>query len=173
MFFFLQLTPCGHSPYVTSSLTRWVCLLWIGLVFFFKRTYRTNRMLLKIIPFALYIVLCQFRLWKADHAYLTYLVLQRQLSHLNGSKLDRRQFRSLIVSMSRFALSYAANMYIFIILYDFCLLPAQFYYTNINIYIRKVESRVRIADRCASWKISNGSCLQQIPRCDKHKSLLI
>jgi hypothetical protein len=26
--FFLQLTPCGHSPYVTSSLTRgWVCLL--------------------------------------------------------------------------------------------------------------------------------------------------
>jgi hypothetical protein len=29
--FFLQVNPCGHSPYVTSSLTRgWVCLLWIG-----------------------------------------------------------------------------------------------------------------------------------------------
>jgi hypothetical protein len=32
--FFLQLSPCGHSPYITSSLTRrWVCLLWICLVF--------------------------------------------------------------------------------------------------------------------------------------------
>jgi hypothetical protein len=27
-----------------------------------------------------------------DHAYLTYLMLQRQLSHLNGRKLDHRQF---------------------------------------------------------------------------------
>jgi hypothetical protein len=30
----LQLNLCGHSPYVTFSLTRgWVCLLWIGFVF--------------------------------------------------------------------------------------------------------------------------------------------
>jgi hypothetical protein len=36
-------------------------------------------------------VLCQPRICKADHAYLTYLTLQRQLSHLNGRKLDRRQ----------------------------------------------------------------------------------
>jgi hypothetical protein len=29
---FFQLNPCGHSPYVTSSLTkRWVCPLWICL----------------------------------------------------------------------------------------------------------------------------------------------
>jgi hypothetical protein len=28
---FFQLNPCGHSPYVTSSLTiEWVCLLWTG-----------------------------------------------------------------------------------------------------------------------------------------------
>jgi hypothetical protein len=27
----------------------------------------------------------------ADHAYLTYLMLQRQLSHLNGRKLDHHQ----------------------------------------------------------------------------------
>jgi hypothetical protein len=26
-------------------------------------------------------VLCQYRLWKADHAYLAYLMLQRQLTH--------------------------------------------------------------------------------------------
>jgi hypothetical protein len=28
--FFFQLSPCVHSPYATSSLTRrWICLLWI------------------------------------------------------------------------------------------------------------------------------------------------
>jgi hypothetical protein len=36
-------------------------------------------------------VLCQYRLCKADHTYLTYLMLQRQRSHLNGRKLDQRQ----------------------------------------------------------------------------------
>jgi hypothetical protein len=49
-------------------------------------------MLLKILASALYIqVLCQYRLCKADHAYLTCLMLQRQLSHMNRRKLDRRQ----------------------------------------------------------------------------------
>jgi hypothetical protein len=29
-----QLNPCGHSPYITSSLTRgWVCVLWACLAF--------------------------------------------------------------------------------------------------------------------------------------------
>jgi hypothetical protein len=32
------------------------------------------------------LVLCQYRFCKVDHAYLTYLMLQRQLSHLNGRK---------------------------------------------------------------------------------------
>jgi hypothetical protein len=36
-------------------------------------------------------VLCQYRHCKAEHAYLTYLILQRQLSHLNGRKLCHRQ----------------------------------------------------------------------------------
>jgi hypothetical protein len=57
--------------------------------------------------------------------------------------------------MSGLALSYTANMFILMILHDFCLLPAQFCYTIV--YIRKVESRVQIADRCAPWKISNGT----------------
>jgi hypothetical protein len=39
-------------------------------------------------------VLCQYRLYRADHAYLTYLMLQRQLSHLNGRKLDHRQVQA-------------------------------------------------------------------------------
>jgi hypothetical protein len=51
---YLQLNPCRHSPYVTSSLTRgWVCLLWMGFAFV-KCMYRTYSMLLKILPFALY-----------------------------------------------------------------------------------------------------------------------
>jgi hypothetical protein len=37
-FCFLQLNPCGHSPYVTSSLTRgWVCVLSTSLPF--RRVY--------------------------------------------------------------------------------------------------------------------------------------
>jgi hypothetical protein len=39
-------------------------------------------------------VLCQFSLCKAHHAYLTYLMLQRQLSHLTTVK-----FKPLIFSM--------------------------------------------------------------------------
>jgi hypothetical protein len=31
-------------------------------------------------------LLCQYRLCRADHAYLTYLMPQQQLSHLNGRK---------------------------------------------------------------------------------------
>jgi hypothetical protein len=34
------------------------------------------------------------RLSKADHVYITYLVLQWQLSHLNAHKLDHRQVQS-------------------------------------------------------------------------------
>jgi hypothetical protein len=51
---FLQLISWGHSPYVTSSLTRrWICpyeYAWP----FVKFTYRTYSILLKILPCALY-----------------------------------------------------------------------------------------------------------------------
>jgi hypothetical protein len=72
---FFQLNTYGHRPYVTSSLTRWwICLLWIGFAFV-KCTYCTCSMLLKFLPCALYTspALCQSRLCKADHVYLTYL----------------------------------------------------------------------------------------------------
>jgi hypothetical protein len=36
-------------------------------------------------------VFCQYRLCKAEHDNFTYLMLQRQFNHLNGSKLDHRQ----------------------------------------------------------------------------------
>jgi hypothetical protein len=57
--------------------------------------------------------------------------------------------------MSGFALSYDTSMFILTILYDFCLLSAQFCY--IIFYLLRVESRMQNADRCALWKISNGT----------------
>jgi hypothetical protein len=82
---FFRLNPCGNSPYVIFSLTRrWGCLLWICLVFRQMCVSHIIRML-----FLRYMqILCQYRVCKADHVYLTYLMLQRQLSHLNGRKLD-------------------------------------------------------------------------------------
>jgi hypothetical protein len=100
---------------------------------------------------------CHSRLCKADHAYLVYLMLQRQLSHLNGRKLDRRQVETYYVFffLSGFDLSYAANVIVLVILCDLCLFPVQFRY--IFVYIPKVESRVQFADRCAPWKIVIGA----------------
>jgi hypothetical protein len=63
------------------------------------------------------------------------------------------------------------------VLYDFCLLPAQFCY--IIVYIWEAKRCVQIADRCAPWKISSVvqdlvlQALSQIPRRDKLKSLLM
>jgi hypothetical protein len=89
--YFFATEPLRSSPYVTSSLTRgWVCLLWIGLAFV-KCKYRIYSILLTILLLHYILVLCPSRLCKAEHAYLTYLMLQRQLSHLNRRKLDRRQ----------------------------------------------------------------------------------
>jgi hypothetical protein len=56
--------------------------------------------------------------------------------------LTTAKFKPPIFSMSGFALSYTANMFIRMILYDFCLM----------VYIRKVESRVQIA--CAPPSLS-------------------
>jgi hypothetical protein len=69
--------------------------------------------------------------------------------------LTAAKCKSLIFSLSGFALYYAMNMFILMILYDFCLSLAQFYY--IIVYLRKVESCVQIADRCAPWKLFNGA----------------
>jgi hypothetical protein len=69
--------------------------------------------------------------------------------------LTAAKFKPLIASMSGFALSNVANMFILMILYDFGLLPAQLRY--IIVYIRKVENCVHIAERCAPLKISGGA----------------
>jgi hypothetical protein len=84
------------------------------------------------------------------------------ISCYNGSlvtstvvSLTAAKFKPLIFSVPGFALLYAANIFSLMNLYDFWLLPAQFY--HIIVYIRNVESLVQIADRCASWKISSGA----------------
>jgi hypothetical protein len=99
--------------------------------------------------------------------------------------LTTAKFKTLVFSMAGFLLSYTAKMFILIILYDSCLSPIQFCY--IIVYIGKVESRVQIAVRCATWKnfqlceelsfecaaILRDRCLPLITRRDKRKSLLI
>jgi hypothetical protein len=45
--------------------------------------------------------------------------------------LTNTKFKPLIFSMSSFALSSTANMFVLMILYDFCLFPAQFCYINV------------------------------------------
>jgi hypothetical protein len=69
--------------------------------------------------------------------------------------LTTAKFKPLIFSMSGFTLSYTANMFILVILYDFYWSPAQFCY--IIVHIRKVECSVQIADRCAPSKFSSGA----------------
>jgi hypothetical protein len=64
-------------------------------------------------------VLCRYRLCKADHAYLM------------AVSMTTAKFKPLTFYMSGFAFSYTTNMFILIILYDFCLLPAQFCYNRI------------------------------------------
>jgi hypothetical protein len=89
---FFQLNSCGNSPYVTSSLMRWrVCLLWICLAFRQVYISHIDRVIENFFLLHYTQVLCQYRLSRANHAYLTYLKLQRQLIHLNNRKLDHRQ----------------------------------------------------------------------------------
>jgi hypothetical protein len=83
--------------------------------------------------------------------------------------LTTAKFKPLIIYISSFALSYTTNILILIILYDFCLLPAQFCY--IIVYIRKVESRVQIVDLCAPWIISDGGENLVFRRCSFKKQV--
>jgi hypothetical protein len=66
-------------------------------------------------------VLCQYRLCRADHAYLTYLTDNGSLIVWTVVSLTTAKFKPLVFPMSGFALFYTANMFILVILYDFCL----------------------------------------------------
>jgi hypothetical protein len=68
-------------------------------------------------------------------------MLERQFIHWTVVSLTASKFKHLV---SGFPFSYAAKMFIILILYDFCLLPDQFCY--IIVYTQKVESCVQISD---------------------------
>jgi hypothetical protein len=143
--FFLQPNPCCHNPYVTSSLTRgWVCLLWIGLAF--RQIYVSN--LQHVIENSSF---CTTHKSSVITGFAEQIMPILRILCYNGSSvpwtvvsLTTAKFKPLIFSVSGFAVSYTANTFILMILYDFCLLPVKF--CCIIVYIRKVESYVQIAD---------------------------
>jgi hypothetical protein len=151
--FVLQLKPYTHSLCVTSSLTRRrTCILWISLAFV-KRTYYTSHMQHVIENSSFY------NIYKSStsRGFSKPIIPILFTLCYNGSLLTWTavKFKLFIFSMPGFALPYATNIIILMIEYDRCMLPAQFCY--IIVYIRKVENRVQIADRCVPWKISNGA----------------
>jgi hypothetical protein len=152
--FFFQLNPCGHSPYVTSCLTRrWVCFLWIFLTF--RRVYVSH---IKHVTgnsslCTIYKASVSIRFAKQIIPILCILCYNGGLVTWTVVRLTFTKFKPLIFSMSGFTLSYTANMSITMILYDFCFLPAYFF--CIIVYVRKVESCMQIADRFAPCKISS------------------
>jgi hypothetical protein len=87
---FFQLSPCGNSPYVTSSLTRRWGLSLMNMLGLSSSVYLAHTACYwKFILLNYTQVLCQHRLCKADHAYVKYLMLQRRSTvYSNGSKLD-------------------------------------------------------------------------------------
>jgi hypothetical protein len=97
--FICNWTLASLSPCNSLSNGRMGCLLWISFAFF-NFAYCTYSMLLTILPWHSIQVFCQFRFCRAVHDFLTYVMLQRQLSYLNGRNLDRRQVSTWKVSIS-------------------------------------------------------------------------
>jgi hypothetical protein len=99
-------------------------------------------------------VLCQSRLCKADHVcVLLILCYNGSIVTWTVVSLTTAKFKPLTFSTSDFALSYTAKMFVLMILYYLCLFSVQFCY--IIVYIRNVENRMQIADRCTLCRVSN------------------
>jgi hypothetical protein len=113
----------------------------------FCQVYASHiQIFLKNFPYVYIQVLCQSRLCKTDRDCLTYTwTTGGSLSYLTALSLTATKFKPHAIStcMSGFALSYAANMFILMILYDFCLLPAQFCYIIVYIWRLKALCKSR------------------------------
>jgi hypothetical protein len=165
--------------FVTEPLRSWslcnilsderVGLSLIKILAFVRSRYRIYSMLLKILPFALYkIPLCPGSA-KQIMSVLRIFCCNGSLVIWTVVRLTTAQFKPLICSISGFAMSYTANMIVLMILYDFCLLPAQLCYSiyricvYIYIYIYICSVCIRLYNRihmegwkpCAPWKISS------------------
>jgi hypothetical protein len=151
---FLRVNSRSHSPYVTSSLRRGcVCLSWICLAF-----------LQVYVSYIWHLTdnysFCSIHKFPLSPGSKKQIMFISGILCYNGSlvtwtviSLTAAKFKPLIFPISGFALCYIANIYILMILYDICLLPAQVSY--IIVYILKVESSVQIVDRRVPWKIVN------------------
>jgi hypothetical protein len=100
--------------------------------------------------------LFQSRLGTADYALvISSLHYNDSLVTWTVVHMTASKFKHLSVfSVSGFALSNITNNCIFMILDDFCLLPAWFCYVIIN--VRYMENLMHIVNRCALRKIANG-----------------
>jgi hypothetical protein len=65
------------------------------------------------------------------------------------------KFKPFVFPVSGFALSNIANIFVFMIYYDFCLQPAWFCYVIVN--IRNLESHMHNADGFAPRETANGA----------------
>jgi hypothetical protein len=141
---FFQLYPSGNIPYVTSSLTRrWVCLLWMYLAF---QVYVSH--IQHAIENSSFCIIYKS---SVSTGFAEQIMPILHILFYNGSlvtwtvaSFTTAKVKPLVFSVSIFTLPYTTNMFVPMILYDF-LSPTQFYY--IIVYMRKVESRVQIADR--------------------------
>jgi hypothetical protein len=147
--FFYKLNLCCHSLYVTPfQMRRWVCLLWICLAF--------RQHVIENSSFCImYKSSVSTGFGKQNMPIVCILCYNGSLVTWRVVSLTAAKFKPLIFSTSGFDLSYIANMFILMILYDFCLLPALFCY--MVIYVWKVESGVQIMKWCAPWKIFSGA----------------
>jgi hypothetical protein len=106
-FFFFQLNPYGHSPYVTTSLTRgWVCLLWICLAF--RQVYVSH--IQRVTENVCFCTVCKSPL---NRGFAKQIMPILRILCYNGSlvtwmdiRLTTTKFKPLIFPMSGFALSY-------------------------------------------------------------------
>jgi hypothetical protein len=90
-----------------------------------------------------------------DRDSLLYTMYNGSLAARTVLSMATAKIKPLIFSVSVFAFAYSANIFLLIILYELCLLPAQFCYTRINVLSWEAESLVQIADWRAPWKFSN------------------
>jgi hypothetical protein len=96
---------------------------------FVKCTFRTYSMLLKNIPVALYTNPLSVQDFQS-RSCSSYLCYNGSLVTWTVVDLATAKFKPLIFSMSGFTLPYTANMFILMILYDFCVLSAHFFLYN-------------------------------------------
>jgi hypothetical protein len=68
--------------------------------------------------------------------------------------LTAAKFKPLTISLYGFALFYAGNILIFLILNDVCFLPALL--CSKVTYVWNFESHIQFPGRCAPWNVTNG-----------------